>query len=473
MRTRLCYLGLVLIPLFAYWPALFTEYGTPEDFVRLQLVADTPASGQQGILHSALVEMSFLPVDGVAQLVIVRVLALGLVILAGVALWQMLERGGWSDIDAGFIAAGLGLLPAAQLIVAWGAAWPAAMAALLALAGFAAAESELEQGGAKRFIAMFGAVLLYFAAAMCNLATATIALVPLAALGLVRPLRQLAETRRWFLRHAALLAAGLIGALLLERWMLADAGIDDHTTVVQRLADLFLHALPEGGALFFAASTTAQRGLAAVLTAAVAFGVVSLVRRAVAQDERTAGVWRLAVAGALAVFAAFALLMPHWRGSPLQFWTVSGLGLVAVAGAWRLICAQSPKRQWWHGAVLGGVIALGVFVAGGQAHQRLAVPLWAEWTSLRTQVMRAHFAGEMTVELKLPEAAVRTGQLPEAGFAPRVAADAAAAEAMFRAALRERFSAGLPKGVNITVRTQPRDGVAPTLVFDLSEPGNE
>jgi hypothetical protein len=127
MRARLCYLALVLLPLVAYWPTLATEYATPEDFVRLQLGAAAPLTAQHGILHGALVEMSFQPVDSVAQLVLVRGLALVLVMLTGIALWQMLERGGWSEFDAGFVAGGLVLLPAAQLIVAWGAAWPAAM----------------------------------------------------------------------------------------------------------------------------------------------------------------------------------------------------------------------------------------------------------------------------------------------------------------------------------------------------------
>ncbi len=468
MRARLCYLALVLLPLVAYWPTLATEYATPEDFVRLQLGADAPLAAQHGILHGALVEMSFLPVASVAQLALVRGLALVLVILTGIALWQMLERGGWSELDAGFVAGALALLPAAQLIVAWGAAWPAAVAGLLSLAGFAAAESELEQGGAKRVIALLGGVLLYFAAAMCHLSSATLALVPLAALGVVRPLRQAQETRRWFVRHAALLAVGLLAAWALERTMLAGAGVDDRTTFVQRLADLFLHALPEGGALFFAALTPVQRGLAAVLAIVLVGAVAFAARRQIAADARAGTVWRLVLPGALGLFALFVLLLPHWRGSYLNFWTLSGLAVVAAMGAWRGTGEQAARRRWWYFAGPGGVLALGLFVAGGQAHQHLAVPLGAEWTDLRTQVMRATFAGEMTVGLKVEAAASRSEGVPEAAFTAQLSRHALAAEHAFHAALRERFTAGLPKGVRITATTEPEAVAQATLVFDLT-----
>lgn len=468
MRARLCYLALVLIPLVAYWPTMVTEYGTPEDFIRLQLGVDTPFAAQHGILHGALVEISFLLVSSVAQLVVIRALALVLVILTGIALWQMLERGGWSELDAAAIAAGVVLLPAAQLLVGWGAAWPAALAALLSLAGFAAAESELEQGGAKRFIAMFGGVLLYFAAAMCNLATATFALVPLAALGLVRPMRQVEETKRWFVRHAALLTAGIAVAWALERWMLADAGVDDRTTFLHRIADLFLYALPEGGALFFAATAPWQRGLAAAITLGVVFGVVQLVRRQAAADARVRGRWLLLFPGAIGLFALVVLLLPHWRGSYLNFWSLSGLALVALMGAWRGTGEQTARRKWWYFAAPAGGLVLGLFIAGGQTHQHLAVPLGREWGELRTQVLRANFAGELTVGLKVAADASRSDGVPEAGFTARMSQHASAAEYFFQTALRERFSSGLPKGVKVAATTAPEKVAQAKLVFDLT-----
>lgn len=471
MRTRLCYLALVLIPLVAYWPTLVTDYGTPEDFIRLQLGTDTPYAGQQGILHGALVEMSFLLVGDVAQLGFVRGLALGLVVLTGIALWQMLERGGWAEVDAAAVAAGLMLLPAAQLIVGWGAAWPAALAALLSLAGFAAAESELEQGGAKRFVAMFGGILLYFAAAMCNLSTATMALVPLAAIGFVRPLRRALETRRWFMQHVGLLATGIALAWVLERWMLADAGVDDRTTFLQRLSDLFLRALPEAGALFLAATGPLLRGVAALATVGVVVAVLTAVRRQVAADERAGAVWRLILPGTLVLFAGCVLLLPHWHGSHLNFWALSGLVLVAAMVAWRGVGEQSVRRRWWYYAGPGGVLALGLLIAGGQAHQYLAVPLGHEWSELRTEVMRATFAGETTVGLKLDDEAVRTEGVPEAGFTARIGGHAPAAEGIFQAALRERFKAGLPKGVTISIRTEPADLAQAKLVFDFTDGG--
>jgi hypothetical protein len=467
MRTRLCYLALVLLPLVAYCPTLLTEYGTPEDFLRLRLGAEVTEGDRHGILHGELAEMSHLFAGGVAQLALIRAGALLLVVLTGLALWQMLERSGWTELDAAAVAAGMTLMPAAQIVVGWGTAWPVALAGLLSLAGFAAAESELEQGGAKRFIALAGGILLYFSAALCHLSSATLALVPLAAIGLVRPFRQETETRRWFTRHVALLATGLVGALVLERWLLVDLETSGGSTLAGRLGDFLLRALPEGGALFFAAEGTLQRLLALGVAVAVVFGVVAVVRRQNAQDERTAPIWRLAVLGPVGVFGLIVLFLPQWHGTPLQFWTLSGIALVAVVSAWRVVSERYRRRRWWYYAGLGGFALVGVFVAGGQAHQRIAVPLAEEWSQVRTLVLRANFRGDVVVELKLAPEVQRFPEMPPARFDVLVADHALAAEQMVRAAIAERFSAGLPKGVSVMVRTQPDETKPPTLRLDL------
>lgn len=180
MRQRLCYLALLLVPLILHGPLVVAEYGTPADFVQLG-AGNGGADGQvTGILSNALVDISYHWVGGVQAISLVRGLGLLLVVFCGLALWQILERGGWSEIDALALTLGVVALPSVSVLVGWSTAWPALLAALLSLAGFAAAESELEMGGTQRAVGLIGGGLLYLAAAMCDFPNAFFGLVPFA-----------------------------------------------------------------------------------------------------------------------------------------------------------------------------------------------------------------------------------------------------------------------------------------------------
>lgn len=470
MRTRLCYLALVLVPLLAYGPLLLQGYGTPEDYLRL---ADGIDGTQSGILHGALAELAFFAVKGVAELAWVRGLAVLFVILAGVALWQSLERGGWGELDALAVALGTVLLPSAQLAAGWASAWPAVLAALLSLAGFAAAESELEAGGTRRSVGLLGGVLLYFAAAMCFLPNAIMALVPLAALTFSRPLRLAGELGKWFRLHALLMLLGVFSAWLVERWMMTDAGIADRTGLAERLVSLFSVAVPSSWALFLVGETGAWRVAGAVLALGVLAGVIYAARRQVTADERVQAAWLLALLGSLAIFSLVVVLAPHWHAGYRTIWPLAGVAVVAVAAAVRGVGDRPGKKPVWHYAALGGLIAAGGFAAATQPLNHLAAPLADEWAALRGAVLRANFVGKSEVTLVVTPAAERAA-VAEPHFHVRIADHAPAAQTMFALALRERFPSGRPGGQDLPVRTviaRP-EGTAERLVFDLTRGGN-
>lgn len=471
MRTRLCYLALLVLPLLAYWPVFTHEFGSPEDFLRLSAPEVLATDGaQKGILHGALQDLAFHSIDSVPMLTALRGLSFLLVLLCGVAIWQVCERGGWSEIDATALSAGVMLLPAAQLYVAWAAAWPAALSALLSLAAFAATESELEVGGQRRFVGMLGGALLYFGAAMCYFPNATMGLVPLAALTLARPVRVVNELKGWFLTHLAVMAVGLVASGLLERWLMDGAGIVDRTEIVGRMESLFTFALPAGWGVFIVGEHGSARVLAAVIGAIVMVGLIATARREIRIEPRARMGWLLALGAAMALFSAVAVFSPNWHGGYRSLWPLGGIVVVGLVAAVRGSGEQAGKKPVWHFAALGGLVAVGVLSAGAQVSSLLVSPFAQEWESLNSAVLRMKIEGSVKVQLRLPPGGVVTNGIPEVRFDARVALTPAAAVRMFNAALDDRFSTGLPKGTKVHVDVLTSGATPPgVLVVELKK----
>jgi hypothetical protein len=361
------------------------------------------------------------------------------------------------------------LLPSAQLAAGWGTSWPATLAALLSLAGFAAMESELEQGGRRLAVAMLGGVLLYFGAAMCYFPGALMALVPITAIGLVRPPRLWTETRKWFFSHLGLLLAALFAAWLLERKFLSEAGVADAGTFTQRVVELVTHGLPLAGAPFIAATSGPLHILCAVMALVVAGGIFLAVRQRSREEPRLARAWQLILGGVVVTFCLAALLSPGWRSSYRSLWPLAGVAVVALVAAVRGLSEQTGSRPIWHHAAMGGIVLVGALAAFGQVHGLIVDPLTAEWNALRSAVLRASFPADAKVRLVRAETE-ETRAAAEAHFDARVAESTTAAVQMFHSAIRVRYPSGLPKGQRYDVQVAPA-GAAPApgaVVFDLT-----
>jgi hypothetical protein len=459
MRTRLCYLLLIVLPLVVYWPTVFSEYGTPEDMLRLGLPSNEGEGlepAHKGILHDAFLEISFASVESVAAIKWVRLLAVFLIILTSIAVWQLLERSAWQEIDAAVAAAALALLPAAQLFSGWASAWPALIAGLLSIAGFAAIESELEAGGHKRVIGTIGGLLLYFASAMCFLPSSTMALVPLAGIALVKPFRQWSDTRKWFRLHSLLLLVGITSAWILTRWMMSDAGIVERTTFVERLVALGIRTLPAAWSTFIVGQEIITVIMGLVVAVIVLVVMVRAARRQGETDATAKSRWIYALVGPFILFALVMLVFgQNWRATHLANWALSGVVVVALIAALRVLLVPIPRKQRWHQIVMASVLFAGAVIASTQSYGWLAQPLGSEWDRLHAAVMRSNFAEQTEAVLVLPAGA--KDQMPNAGFDQRVASVPAAARQLFAAALQERYPSGLPKGqrVNLEVTTEP------------------
>lgn len=457
MRSRLCYALLVLLPLLVHWPGLVTDYGTPEDFLRFNQRATGGADlevAHKGVLHDALLELSYVPVESVAGLRGLRLLSVGLLVFLGLAVWQLLERGGWHEIGAAVAAAGLTVLPAAQLHAGWGSTWPGPFAALLSVAGFAAVEGEWETGGQRRWIGVFGGGVLYFAAGMTYLPDALMALVPLAGIALLRPARIPLGFPRWCALHCGVLAAGVLVAWALHRWMLAGAGVVDRDVVFARLEGLVLTSLPGAWTLFVAPAAGPNLKVVGALVALAVLGlVVGAARRQARAEPEAAERWWTVVAVALGFTLVVALLAINWRPGYRSTWPLSGVVLVAVVAALRGLIPTTERRAWKLYGAFAVLLGLGAMVAYGQVRRALVAPLAAEWRAMRAAVGRLTLEGRTKVYLQLAEGAGTA--MPEPRFGGSVRTQAEAARRMFHAAVEERFPAGLPRGESIELTAGP------------------
>lgn len=466
MRQRLCYFALLVLPLCAYGPLVLAEFGTPADFVRLGAGEAVADGATRGIVNNALVDISFHWINSVPLLSLARGLGLLLLVLCGVALWQILERGGWGEIEAAALSLGVLLLPSAQVVVGWATLWPVALAALLAIAGFAAAESELEMGGTRRGIGLLGGALLYFGAAMCEFSSALMGLIPLAALTLSRPAKVRAELNRWFGAHLAVALSGLVAACVLERWLMHGAGVPDRTELIARAGEMMRLVLPAGLSGFCASQgvglSIMQGGMAVVLVALV----VLLVRRDQKRSGEISTPWRLALAVPAVVIVLAVFAAPVWCSGYQIVWALGSLLLVGVIGGVRGAGELPAKPGVLQYATWLLVVLAGLAAAHVQTRVWLSEPLGSEWERLRAGVYRAKFVGDTAVHLVLPAPDARA--IREGVFSPRVAESAHVAEQMFNVALRERFPAGLPKGAKVRVeRIQTRPAENAGVVFDL------
>lgn len=471
MRTRLSCLAIVLIPIAVYASALWTEFGTPADFVLLDAGTGARAGALQtadGILNGALLEISYGFVHGVAELAYLRGLSLLLLVLCGFALWQLLERAGWSDIDAAAAAVCVLLLPTAQIAVGWASAWPSMLAALLSLAGFAAVESELEIGGGRRFVAVLGGALLYGAAAMCYFPGALMGLVALTGVGLARLPRQWPETRKWFYSHVAVLVGGLAVALAIERAMWHGAGVVDASSWPQRIVELVTFALPLAWAPFVAAGSWSARLLCSAAGLAALVAMFVLGRRLARVDERVAGLWQLILPGVVALYGVVMVLIPGGAANYRALWPMAGVAVVALLAAVRVLTTQPGGRPIWHHGVVGAAVVVGAVVAFSQVQTAIVSPLSSEWRVVQEAVRRASVGSGAHFEVIIGRDADHS-PMPTGGFGESLTTHKPGARGAVEAAIRERFPTGLPKGVRFEITTNTRGSGAPqgAAVIDL------
>ena len=484
IRTRICLYVLLLTPLLVYWQTIFHEYGMRDDYSHLREAREEPSklvrftASQGRPLYGALLETTFGEVGDVERLPWLRLTSVVLLTVLGLALWRQLYQSGWSEIEAAAIGLGVTFLPAAQLVAGWATCWPHVLTLLLAAAGFSAIETELERGGMKRLVALLGGSMIYCLAGLIYQSDAMFAVVPIAAVLLVRTGREPLTDMRWSLIHLATLAVGIGISYLLVRMMFANGVFHEsprmqlETNPLTKLGWFFWQPLPNALALYALRDTFNTGAVifwaAAVLVATVIwFGYRTAVARADAIARKK---WLVCVLAVPFLAHGVSLAAAERSIGYRTLFALSGLILVLFVAALRGLRGADRIKQPVYYAGLAVLVVVAGIVANRHAFNLIAEPQGYEWEIVHNGVMRTNFKADTQVFLITPTLEDRSTVRMFADEFGSLSTDSLwVPKEMFRAAIRDRFGSKMPKGTSYTFASGPGlpEGKSFDLVIDL------
>ena len=488
IRTRICFVILLIAPLAVYWQAIFHEYGMRDDYAHLResreepskLVRFTASHGRP--VYGALLETSYASLDGVSGLQWLRLTDVLLLTLLALALWRQLFQSGWNELEAAVIGLGVVLLPAAQISTGWAINWPQILALLLAMAGFSAIETELERGGLKRVVALLGGIMIYAIAALIYQSNALFAVALIAAVYLVRAGRDRIPATTWLLLHVAALLAGLAVSYYLVQ-MLYNAGVFHESSRMQfetnpftKIGWFFWQPLPNALALFALRDDFTAGAIVFWPAALAGAAIIGYAYRTVAHraDPLVRKRWLISLLILPLVAHSVSLLAGERATGYRVLFALSSLILVLLIFSIRSLYLAGRLKTYLYYLALGLIVMAGIFSANRNAWSLLAEPQGLEWEMVLTPTMRANFKGPTKVYIITPTINDRsTEQIFSDEFGSLSADSDWVAREMFHAAIRERFQGKLPKGFSYTVtlgRTEP-EPKAYNLVIDMRNLG--
>ena len=234
VRAWLLTAFLFCLPVVAYWPATFHEYGLRDDYSNLResheelgKVVQFCASHARPI-YGWLQQATYGHTASVHNLQWMRLLASLLLGSLALVMYRGLRALGWSSTSSLCVAVLVSLVPASQVIAAWAVGWPYAATALLAIAAFFTVEGALavrRAAGTTRFVGQWTlGVALMAVSALIYQPSALFYVVPMAAALIARRERTLTATVRWALAHIATVFASL-GLAYCTMTVLYSAGV--------------------------------------------------------------------------------------------------------------------------------------------------------------------------------------------------------------------------------------------------------
>lgn len=480
-RTRICLYILLFVPLLVYSPPIFHDYGFRDDYSHLReareepgkLVKFTASHGRP--LYGALLETSFAEAADVGNLPWLRLTSVLLLTLLGLALWRQLYQSGWSEVQAAAIGLGLTLLPASQVTAGWAVCWPHVLALLLSMAGFSAIETELERGGMKRVVGLLGGCLIYLLAGLIYQSNALFAIVPIAAVLLVRAGREPLTDLRWTAVHLGALLVGMAGSYAITLALFSNGVFAQsvrmqlETDFLGKLVWFFWQPLPNALGLYALRDSFDQVNWVFWVSVLVTLGIIGFGIRTV--TERPARTKWLICLVVLPFLAELVSLAAAERSIGYRtIFALSGLVLVLVMFTLRTLLMAGRIKTWMHYSALG-LLAVGAAVSANRnVFGLIAEPQGYEWELVLSAVMRTSFKPDTKVYIVTPTPADRSTNRSFADEFGSLSSDSdLVAREMYHDAMRERFGHKLPNGISYTV-TLGREAPAANaydLVIDM------
>jgi hypothetical protein len=210
---------LFLVPLVAYWPATFHDYGLRDDYSNLREAHEEVGKVLQFCASAArpiygwILQATYGQTTSVQNLQWLRMVAASLLGAISLVSFRGLRAVGWSINTSLCFAVLLSLVPSAQVIAGWAIGWPYAATALLAIGGFFTVEGALALGvraGVGRAVGQWSVALgLMVVSALIYQPSALFYLVPFAGALIAQRQRSLAQTVRWAGIHLGFVAGTL------------------------------------------------------------------------------------------------------------------------------------------------------------------------------------------------------------------------------------------------------------------------
>jgi hypothetical protein len=255
---------LLFLPLLAYFPTTFHDYGLRDDYSNLREAHEEPGkvlafcASHARPLYGMLLQATYGQTTSVQNLEWMRLGAALLLGTLALVSFRSLRAFGWSFNSSLCFALLVGLVPSAQVIAGWAVGWPYAVTALLAFATFFVAEGAMAPDNrAGRTAAQWLVALgLMIACALIYQPSALFYVVPLAAAVIGKRGQAPAKTLRWLATHvgflvlALALALGVMSALYAAGVFVRSDRVSFETHWGEKLAWFLQQVVPNALSLF-------------------------------------------------------------------------------------------------------------------------------------------------------------------------------------------------------------------------------
>jgi hypothetical protein len=411
LRARAWMLAAVLflVPLVAYWPATFHDYGLRDDYSNLREAHEEVGKVLQFCASHArpvygwLLQATYGQTSSVENLQWLRFVAALLLGAISLVSFRGLRAVGWSFNSSLCFAVLLSLVPSAQVIAGWAVGWPYAATALLAFGGFFTVEGALTLGlsaGIRRAVAQWtvasGLMLL---SALIYQPSAFFYLVPLAGALIAQRQRNLVQSARWIGVHLGFMA-GTLGlayctmSLLYAQHVFVKSGrIAFETHWGEKIAWFLQEPLPNALSVFVLNDNN-HRDHALYFGCAALVGVI-LIAGAYLEWRRHGMqrgiVWLSGLLG-LPVFAFAVCLLASERYATYR--TI--LAMTGVLLCFLVASISALTERWSLNARrLTAMLAISIafFTAQHHVYALIAVPQGNEWQLIMAGAKQVHFDG--------------------------------------------------------------------------------
>jgi hypothetical protein len=482
MRALIFAAVLALLPVAVYWQTATQEYGFRDDYAHLRESREEPGklfrltSSNGRPVYGLALEASVRGVGDVPDLKWLRLTSVVLLSAVGLVLFALLRRFGWGEGEAAAIGAGVTLLPGAQVVVGWAIAWPIGLGLLAALLGFWLVEAYLGERGVRGGAGVLAGAVLYFIAGLTYQTSALFAVVPLAALLLVRQDERRLGHARWVVAHVGILFASLVTGFLLMDAFFSEGVLPEAARMhiepdpLLKLWWFVRNPLPNALALFELRDRFATQPWFWIVTAV--FGAVIALGFRYGGGSRSHRLrWLFCLLALPFVAHSVSLAASSQAIGYRTLLPLSGLFLVLLVFAMRAVVNAGAVRQATQAAALGALVFFAAVLAHHNSYALIAEPQSREWQLFHSAAAQLRLAPDTDVYIIRPTIDDRSTERVYDDEFGSLSSDADwAAKEMFKAALRERFPAPVADGKSYRLETGPLPPTQPgnyDLVLDL------